>query len=393
MTARPSRPATFKSVKKGIAALPCGIDKYNSYRKYGETLQISQTSKLGVFRTGLWYEWARTNRHQYPSDPLNNWADQPLPKFNESFWTNSYQPYAEYEFHVTPQAQHHRRHQVRLLTPSTSAPRRRRRNRGRDLPCASTTAACSATVTNTGSFYAWLPSLDVNYRIQPDWSVYAQVGDRQHRPAQHRLRLQPDAGFGQRHCSHTRLDRRPSSRSPPPTRPGRVFKGQSFTFDADGYRIRFQNSYSSVTDPGDHHGERSTICSPVPSPRALNSKPRCSSPTASASISTRPLPRALLQGRIECRHVDISRIREGARRACGSQTSHRYRDAGLTYQAKGLDLGFFNKRIGEERVDNVALITTRPSSPPSARPTRTSTTPCATADSLTAPNSAWMRPT
>ncbi|MGO9637725.1 MAG: carboxypeptidase regulatory-like domain-containing protein, partial [Terracidiphilus sp.] len=89
--------------KKGIAALPCGVDKYNSYRKYGETSVLTQTSKLGVFRTGLWYEWARTSRHQYPSDPLNGWADQPLPNFDEVFYTDSYQPYAEYEWHATKQ--------------------------------------------------------------------------------------------------------------------------------------------------------------------------------------------------------------------------------------------------------------------------------------------------
>jgi iron complex outermembrane receptor protein len=50
--------------------LPCGVDKYNSYRKYGETSTISKTTDKGVARVGMWYEWARTDRHQYPSDPL-----------------------------------------------------------------------------------------------------------------------------------------------------------------------------------------------------------------------------------------------------------------------------------------------------------------------------------
>ena len=45
---------------KGIQ--PCGTDKLNSYRKYGETSTISQVSKFGVFRTGMWYEWATTSR-------------------------------------------------------------------------------------------------------------------------------------------------------------------------------------------------------------------------------------------------------------------------------------------------------------------------------------------
>jgi iron complex outermembrane receptor protein len=80
--------------------LPCGVDKYNSYRKYGETSTLSQVSKFGILRAGLWYEWAATNRHQFPSDPLNKWADQALSNFNEKFWTSSYQPYGEYELHV-----------------------------------------------------------------------------------------------------------------------------------------------------------------------------------------------------------------------------------------------------------------------------------------------------
>src|ERR1700730_1182645 len=96
------QPCNVAVTKKGVTAIPCGVDKYNSYRKWGTTSTVSQTSKFGVLRAGVWYEWARTNRHQYPTDPLNNWADQTLPNFAEQFWTNSYQPFVEYEFHVTP---------------------------------------------------------------------------------------------------------------------------------------------------------------------------------------------------------------------------------------------------------------------------------------------------
>ncbi len=47
----------------------CGIDKLNSYRKYGDITTVSQVSKYGIFRTGLWYEWATTSRHQIPAGP------------------------------------------------------------------------------------------------------------------------------------------------------------------------------------------------------------------------------------------------------------------------------------------------------------------------------------
>ena len=46
------------------------VDKLNSNRKYGETYTASEVSKYGIFRAGLWYEWAKTNRFQIPSDPL-----------------------------------------------------------------------------------------------------------------------------------------------------------------------------------------------------------------------------------------------------------------------------------------------------------------------------------
>jgi iron complex outermembrane receptor protein len=45
------------------------VDKLNSYRKYGDLVPVTQTSRFGVFRTGLWYEFAKTDRFQTPSDP------------------------------------------------------------------------------------------------------------------------------------------------------------------------------------------------------------------------------------------------------------------------------------------------------------------------------------
>src|SRR6202042_1628209 len=57
-------------------------------------------SKYGVFRAGLWYEWATSNRFQIPSNPLTG-VDQTVPNFHENYWTNSYNPFVEYEWHAT----------------------------------------------------------------------------------------------------------------------------------------------------------------------------------------------------------------------------------------------------------------------------------------------------
>ena len=88
------------SIKAARISATSAVDKLNSYRKYGENFVVSQVSKYGIFRTGLWYEWATTNRYQIPSNPLTR-VDTPLPNFHENFYTNSYQPFAEYEYHVT----------------------------------------------------------------------------------------------------------------------------------------------------------------------------------------------------------------------------------------------------------------------------------------------------
>jgi len=37
---------------------PSGVDKLNGYRHAGDTAILSNESKWGVFRTGIWYDWA-----------------------------------------------------------------------------------------------------------------------------------------------------------------------------------------------------------------------------------------------------------------------------------------------------------------------------------------------
>jgi iron complex outermembrane receptor protein len=344
-------PCNVQVDKKGIYALPCGIDKYNSYRKYGETLLVTQTSKLGTFRTGMWYEWADTNRHQYPSDPLNNWADQPLPKFNESFWTNSYQPYAEFEWHVTPKLN---------ITPGTKFAAYtinvlHHADDGStvgELTCTSPTAACSATTNNAGSFTAWLPSLDANLRLLPNWSIYGQVGTGSIVP--------PSAVYDYNQTAASASAAVPQLATPPKQQrsttyqAGSVYKGNKLSLDFDAYHIRFQNSYSSVVDdiPGDvDQGDSIYYLQPSSITKGME---------AEGTLILMPGLSAYLNGNID--HATYA----GTLNA-GTQTAHYYQQApaglwvaqtpantemeGLTYQKSGLDLGLFNKRIGIEEVD------------------------------------------
>ena len=75
-------------------------DKLNGYRKVGDVLAISREWARGTLRTGIWYEWAYTDRYQTPSDP-RTWVDAALPNFHEHFITRSAQPFVEYEYRLT----------------------------------------------------------------------------------------------------------------------------------------------------------------------------------------------------------------------------------------------------------------------------------------------------
>jgi len=77
---------------------PSGVDKLNGYRHAGDEAILTKTIKWGIFRTGMWYDWAYTDRYQYPSNILSR-LDTPFPNFHEHFITQSTQPFAEFEAH------------------------------------------------------------------------------------------------------------------------------------------------------------------------------------------------------------------------------------------------------------------------------------------------------
>ena len=52
---------------------------------------------MGIFRTGAWYDWAYTDRYQVPSNIITQ-QDTPLGNFHEHFITQSFQPFAEFEW-------------------------------------------------------------------------------------------------------------------------------------------------------------------------------------------------------------------------------------------------------------------------------------------------------
>jgi iron complex outermembrane receptor protein len=345
-------PCNVGVAKKGITAIPCGIDKYNSYRKYGETMLFTQTSHLGVLRAGFWYEWAKTNRHQYPSDPLNNWADQALPKFNEHFWTNSYQPYLEYEFHVTPKLNitaggKFAGYRITVLHFADDGAT------VGELGCTSTTAACPNSAINHGVFTAWLPSLDVNYRVLPRWSVYAQGATGSVVP--------PSAVYDYNQTAANASAAVPQLATPPKQQMsttyqiGSVIKGNRLTFDTDAYRVRFQNSYSSTVDniPGDVDlGDTIFYLQPSSITEGIEFE---------TTVVLTPGLNLYLNGTVDNAYY-AGTLNAGTQTApypeqappglWVAQTPSDTEMEGLTYEKSGFNLGLFNKRVGDERIDN-----------------------------------------
>jgi iron complex outermembrane receptor protein len=216
---------------------PCAIDKLNSYRKYGETSTISQVSKFGIFRTGLWYEWATTNRYQIPSDPLTK-VDDVLPNFHERFYTNSYQPFAEYEYHATSK--------LTLAAGFKYAHYKLDLTQYADNGKTVGKLGGKPSVSNTGSFNAYMPSADANYRLKSNWSVYGQYATGSIIP--------PSSVFDYNQTPAGSNAAPVITILPNPTtaltfQGGTVLKLKRITFNADAYHTHFQNSYASALDP------------------------------------------------------------------------------------------------------------------------------------------------
>jgi iron complex outermembrane recepter protein len=216
------------------------VDKLNSYRKYGETFTASQVSKYGIFRAGLWYEWATTNRYQIPSDPLNR-VDVALPNFHETFYTNSYQPFAEYEYHVTQKLTITAGFKYSYFKQDLTQYQDRKTVDCLPGPFNKATGLCppggAPFVQNSAGYNSYLPSFDANYHLMGNWSVYGQFGRGTIVPPSNVF----DVAGG------TVLT------TPKPTevwsyQAGTVLKLKRVTLNADMYFSRFQNAFTAIPD-------------------------------------------------------------------------------------------------------------------------------------------------
>jgi len=227
------------------AAKPSGVDKLNGYRHVGDTAILSQESKWGVFRTGVWYDWSYTDRYQIPSNVLN-WADTPLGNFHEHFITQAFHPFAEYEWRATSRltvtAGVKDAHYTMALNQY--------QDNGKTVGClggktskdavsgAPTCVGGSAFVSHSIGYNNWLPTLAARYRLQRNWSVYAEFAKGSVIPPSNVFDVANGAVLA----------------PPKPTlattyQTGSVLKYNRWTLDVDAYYVHFQNPYTSYLDP------------------------------------------------------------------------------------------------------------------------------------------------
>jgi iron complex outermembrane receptor protein len=204
------------------------VDKLNGYNKIGDIMALSKDTQWGVFRTGIWYEWAYTDRYQIPSDP-RTWVDAALPNFHEHFRTQSLQPFAEYEWRATPK--------LSITAGVKFTDYYMVLNQFADNGKTVGNLNGAQFITHSATYTGWLPSADARYRIKSNWTAYAQFGEGSVIP--------PSGVFDVKNAAVETL--------PKPTlaktyQIGTVVKFNRWTLDFDGYYIHFQNPYLGVSD-------------------------------------------------------------------------------------------------------------------------------------------------
>ena len=304
---------------------PCAVDKVNSYRKYGETSTISQTSKYGVFRTGMWYEWATSNRYQIPSDPITH-TDDATPNFHENYWTNSYNPFVEFEWHATKKLTVTLGDKYAYYTLDF----KQFADNGKVVG----NLNGAPFITSSGGFGSNLPSASANYRLTSDWSVYGQFSKGDEIPPTSVFDV---AGGGQE------VSQLPKPQLTSAYQGGTVVKLSRLTFDADYYVVKFQNSYISnaVANPSNPaYDLNEYYLGPDSITQGFEAEANASLTHGFNLYANGTVGKATYTG-------------TGVPSGLNVTDTPSYTQAlGLTYQSRGMDLGIVEKRVGGYYDDN-----------------------------------------
>jgi iron complex outermembrane receptor protein len=288
-------------------------DKLNGYRKVGDVMAVEHESARGIFRTGIWYEWAYTDRYQIPSDP-RTWVNAALPNFHEHFITKSAQPFAEYEYKVT-----------RDLSLSAGIKMSNYQQAFKQFADNGKTVGSlngAEFVENTATYRSWNPSLDARYKARSNWTLYAQFATGNSIP--------PSSIYDTKNAAVALL---PKPTSVKTYQIGSVLKFNRFTLDADAYYSHFQNPYSSSPDAT---GEPVFYQTGPSNTKGVE---------AESNIMIGHGFNLYVNGTL-----GSAKYAQTGLYVANAPTNTE--TVGLTYRVKAWDLGYFNKRIGKMYNDN-----------------------------------------
>ena len=323
------------------------VDKLNQYNRIGTITTVSNATRFGVFRVGAWQEFTTTHRYQIKSNPTT-WVDSANlkdQKFHERFLTNSVQPYVEYQLVAIPK--------WTITAGVKSALYTMRLKQFADgstvgnLGCTSTTiAACTNFVVHKAFYNDILPSVEANYRIKNNWSAYGQYGRGSEIP--------PSSVFD---VTGAQVAVTPNPTVASTYQGGSVVKLNRLLLDADVYRIHYNSAYASYTvndQTRADNGDSYYYATPPLNTTGFE---------AEGNLVVAHGLSLMLNGTF-----GMDKYEAAAAKTLGNGTvvpasgvlwaagaAKNTVNAGFTYQDKGFDVGFFNKRIGSRFVDNGAV--------------------------------------
>ena len=240
--------------------------------------------------------------------------DTALGNFHEHFITKSTQPFAEYEYKIT--------RDLSLTGGIKFANYNMNFTQYADNGKTVGSLNGAPYVIHDSTFRSWMPSLDVRYKSRTNWTAYAQFATGSVIP--------PTNVFDSKGALVAVLPKPTATKT---YQLGSVLKFNRVTLDVDGYYSHFQNPYSSAPDPS---GEPIFYQTGPSNTKGVE---------AESNIMIGYGLSLYLNGTLgSARYQNTGLYVQNAPK--NTET------IGFTYQLKGWDMGFFNKRIGTMYNDN-----------------------------------------
>ena len=226
------------------SSAPNGVNKLNGYTQAGDTTSLTHDDQWGTFTGGAWYNWAYTDRYQYPMNILTQ-VDTPLPNFHEHFITQSFQAFFQYRWKATRKLSI----TVGIKDSNQALALDQYQDNGTTVGCLGGTAAKSpatgapiciggaAFIAHSIDWNNWLPTATARYQVTGNWSVYAQFAEGSEAP--------PTSIFDVANGAVTTPAKATLAKV---YQIGSVIKRRRWTLDADAYYMHYQNGYASYTD-------------------------------------------------------------------------------------------------------------------------------------------------